>query len=324
MLTSWVSWRWGLFINVPIGVALVVLAPRHLPETEPRPGHFDLVGALTSTLGMTTVVYGLVRAASDGWGDPLTVASFSAGAALLAGFVLTERRAAQPITPLRLFASRERSGALVARVLVVSGMFSLFFFLTQFLQGVHGYSALRAGLAFLPLTLALFAMVRVMPLLARRFDNTRILLGGLLLALAGMAWMSQLSEGTAYFPQIVGPMLLLGVGMGIALTPLTSAGIAGVHPEDAGAASGLVNVAHQLGGSLGLGILVTVFASASHGAASHSPAGASGVRYELAQGVGTALTGSALFLALALAVVFFVMRPAVVRAPAARLAEGAA
>ncbi len=324
MLTSWVSWRWGLFINVPLGVALVWLAPRHLPETAPRPGRFDLTGALTSTFGMTAVVYGLVRAASDGWSDRVTVGSFSLGAALLVGFVLTERRAQQPITPLRLFASRERTGALVARVLVVSGMFSLFFFLTQFLQGVHGYSPLRAGLAFLPLTLALFGMVRVMPRLARRFDDTRILTGGLVLALAGMTWMSQLSEGTAYFPQIVGPMLLLGVGMGIALTPLTSAGVAGVHPDDAGAASGLVNVAHQLGGSLGLGVLVTVFASASHGAAAHAPAGAAGVRYELAEAVGTSLTGSALFLALALAVVVLVMRPVALRAPAGAVAEGVA
>lgn len=325
MLTTWVSWRWGLFLNVPIGIALIWLAPRHLPETELRPGRFDVAGALTSTLGMTAVVYGLVRAASDGWGERFTVASFSLGAALLVGFVLTERRAQQPITPLRLFASRERSGALVARVLVVSGMFSLFFFLTQFLQGVHGYSALRAGLAFLPLTLALFAMVRVVPRLARRFASTSILTGGLVLALAGMTWMSRLSEGTPYFPQIVGPMLLLGVGMGVALTPLTASGMAGVAPDDAGAASGLVNVAHQLGGSLGLGILVTVFASASHGAASHAPAGASGVRYELSEAVGTALTGSALFLALALAVVVIVMRPAVVRAPATALAsEGVA
>ena len=308
LLTDWVSWRWGLFINVPLGVALVWLAPRHLPETEPRPGRFDLAGALTSTAGMTAVVYGFVRAASDGWGDRLTVASFAAGAALLVAFVVTERRAQQPITPLRLFASRERSGALVARVLVVSGMFSMFFFLTQFLQGVHGYGALQAGLAFLPLTLAMFSMVRVVPRLARTVDDVTLLTGGLVLALAGMTWMSQLSEGSAYLPQIVGPMLLLGVGMGIAFTPLTAAGVAGVAPGDAGAASGLVNVAHQLGGSLGLGILVTVFA-ASEG----SPGGAVS-RHELAHAVGSSLTGSAVFVALALAVVVIVMRPVAVPA----------
>jgi EmrB/QacA subfamily drug resistance transporter len=324
MLTGWVSWRWGLFVNVPIGLALIALAPRHLPETEPRPGRFDVTGAVTSTLGMTAVVYGFVRAASAGWGDRLTAASFALGAALLVAFVLTERRAQQPITPLRLFASRERSGALLARVLVVSAMFSMFFFLTQFLQGVHGYGPLRAGVAFLPLTVAMFAMVRVVPRLARVLDDTSMLTGGLALGLAGMAWMSQLSEGTSYFPQIAGPMLLVGVGIGIAFTPLTAAGIAGVCPRDAGAASGLVNVAHQLGGSLGLGILVTVFASASSAAAEHAPPGPPGIRYELSQAVGTSLTGSAVFLALALAVVVLVMRPVAARGPVTALAEGAA
>jgi EmrB/QacA subfamily drug resistance transporter len=312
MLTDWVSWRCGLFINVPLGLALMWLAPRHLPETEPRPGHFDLAGALTSTFGMTAVVYGFVRAASDGWSDPITLAAFVAGSALLLAFVLTERRAQQPITPLRLFASRERSGALIARVLVVSGMFSMFFFISQFLQGVHGYSALSAGIAFLPMTLAMFAMVRVVPRLLRVFDNTRLLTGGLVIAFAGMAWMSQISEGTSYFPQIAGPMVLLGIGMGIAFMPLTAAGIAGVAPSDAGAASGLVNVAHQLGGSLGLGILVTVFAGATRGAAQHPLDGVSAAteaRYELAHAVATSLTGSAVFLALALAVVVGIMRP---------------
>ncbi len=319
LLTDWVSWRAGLFINVPIGLALVWLAPRQLPETAPRPGRFDLAGALTSTFGMTAAVYGFVRAASDGWGDRFTIASFAAGVGLLVAFVLTERRARQPITPLRLFASRERSGALVARVLVVSGMFSMFFFISQFLQGVHGYSALEAGMAFLPMTVAMFAMVRVLPRL-QRFDNARVLMGGLVVAFAGMAWMSRLTEDAQYLPHVVGPMLLLGVGMGIAFTPLTASAIAGVAPEDAGAASGLVNVAHQLGGSLGLGILVTVFASASRGAARHPLPGVSAAaedRYELAHAVATALTGSALFLALALVVVVTVMRPV-------RTARGAA
>src|SRR5207342_2509693 len=128
MLTTWISWRWGLFINVPVGIALTTLALRQLPETARTSGQFDLIGAITSTLGMTALVYGFVRAASDGWSDAGTVASFTAGALLLVAFVLTERRAGQPITPLRLFKSRERSGAYVARVLLVGGMFGMFFF----------------------------------------------------------------------------------------------------------------------------------------------------------------------------------------------------
>ncbi|MEA2303837.1 MAG: hypothetical protein QOH43_1117 [Solirubrobacteraceae bacterium] len=326
MLTDWVSWRWGLFINVPIGIALVWLAPRILPETPRHAGRFDLAGAATSTLGMTALVYGFVRAASDGWGDRGTLASFAASAALLAAFVLTERRAEQPITPLHLFASRERSGAYVARILVVSGMFASFFFLTQFLQGVRGFNPLQAGLAFLPMSAVMFAMVRVVPRIALRVGSTRLLMGGLLVALVGMAWLSRITEGTPYFPQIALPLVLLGAGIGVALTPLTAAGIAGVTERDAGAASGLVNVAHQLGGSLGLGILVTVFAAAERTAAHHGPGGASPqleARHELAHGVGTALTGSAVFLALALTVVVVVMRPPAA-APAREVARAEA
>jgi EmrB/QacA subfamily drug resistance transporter len=323
-LTSLLSWRWGLFINVPIGIALIWLAPLHLPETERRPGRFDLVGAVTSTLGMTALVYGFVRAASDGWGDRGTVASFVASLALLAAFVLNETRAEQPITPLRLFASRRRSGAYAARVLIVSGMFSMFFFVSQFLQGVHGYSPLRAGLAFLPMTLAMFAMIRVVPRIAARFGDDRLLIGGLLVTLVGMAWLSRLSADSQYLAQLAAPMLLLGIGMGTALTPLTSAALVGVAPADAGAASGLVNAAHQLGGSLGLGILVTVFAAASRSAAGHPLAGASAAlegRHELARAIATSIAGSAVFVALALAVAVLVMRPPAVRA--ARAIAGA-
>jgi EmrB/QacA subfamily drug resistance transporter len=315
MLTSWVSWRWGLFINVPIGVTLIILAPRYLPESERRLGHFDLAGAATSTLGMTALVYGFVRAASAGWGTRITVASFVAGAALLGAFVLTEIRAEQPIMPLHLFASRERAGAYAVRVLVVSGMFAMFFFLTQFLQGVLDFSAIDAGLAFLPVTAVMFAAARTAPRLAPRVGNTRLLIGGVFMAMVGMAWLSRISADTAYFPQIALPMLLLGLGIGTALTPLTTAGVAGVDPEDAGAASGVVNVAQQLGGSLGLGILVTVFASASRTAA-HHPVGSTAriqAQHVLAHAVATSLRGSALFLVLGLAVVVVVMRRGAVR-----------
>src|SRR4051794_25960492 len=310
MLTTWASWRWGLFINVPIGLALMYLAPRHLPETERHQGRLDLAGAATSTLGMTALVYGFVRAASDGWGERVTVASFAAGVVLLGAFVLTELRAEQPITPLRLFASRERSGAYAARILVVGGMFSMFFFLTQFLQGVLGYNPLQAGVAFLPMTAVMFVMVRLVPRIAHRVGSMALLIGGLAVALTGMVWLSRLSQDTAFFPGIALPLVLLGAGMGVAFTPLTAAGIAGVSGPDAGAASGLVNVAHQLGGSLGLAILVTVFASAQRSAAGDLPATAGAHArsvHELAHGVSTALTGSVVLLALGLAVVLIVM-----------------
>jgi predicted MFS family arabinose efflux permease len=302
LLTDLLSWRWGLFINVPIGIAMVALAPIHLPDTAPRHGHFDLAGATTSVTGMSAAVYGFIRAASAGWGDPVTLGAFAAAAALLAAFVRIERRAEQPITPLRLFASRTRSGAYGARMLAVGGMFSMFFFLTQYLQGVRGESPLEAGVSFLPMTLVLFALVRAVPRLAARIGDLPLLLGGLVTATVAMAWLSQITETTSFLPGIGVPLVLMGIGMGAAFTPLTTAGIHAVSDADAGAASGLVNVAHQVGGAIGIAVLVNVFTAA--GGEDGSPA-------DFAHGLSTALSGSVVCLLLALTVVVGVMwRPA--------------
>jgi EmrB/QacA subfamily drug resistance transporter len=307
LLTDLISWRWGLWINVPVGAVLVWLAPRVLAETEPRPGRFDLPGAAASTAGMTALVYGFVHAADAGWGDPVTIASFTAAAVLLAAFVAIERRAAQPVTPLRLFASRQRAGAYLARMLLVGGMFSMFFFLSQFLQGVHDFNPLEAGIAFLPMTVVMFSTVRFVPRLSARWGDTRLLVTGIAVALAGMAWLSRLDEATPYFPGIALPLVLLGLGMGAALAPLTAAGVAGVAADDAGAASGVVNAAQQLGVSLGISVLVTVAASAG-GAPGGAPTGPGGTldavaRADLAHAVAAALTGSTVLIALGLAVV---------------------
>ena len=311
LLTDLLSWRWGLFINVPIGAAMIALAPVHLPDTEPRHGHFDLAGAATSVIGMSAAVYGFIRAATAGWGDPVTVGAFVAAIALLAAFLRVERRAEQPITPLRLFSDRTRSGAYAARMLTVGGMFSMFFFLTQYLQGVRGESPLEAGISFLPMTLVLFALVRVIPRVAARIGDLPLLVGGLLLAATGMAWLSQITESTSFVPGIGVPLVLMGLGMGAAFTPLTTAGIHAVSADDAGAASGLVNVAHQVGGAIGIAVLVNVFASAG---------GRDGSPSEFAHALSTALSGSVVCLLLALTVVIAVMsRPAVaaLRAPVA-------
>jgi EmrB/QacA subfamily drug resistance transporter len=299
MLTSWISWRWSLFINVPIGVVLVSLAPKYLPETERHTGEFDLGGAITSTLGMSALVYGLVRAAETSWGDAEALASFAGAAIMLAAFVMIERRARQPITPLRLFADRERVGAYATRLLMVGAMFGMFFYLTQFLQGAEGYSALKAGLAFLPTTLTIFAMVKVVPKLLGRVGPFPVLIGGLTAALVGLLWLSRISTTTDYWTGVALPMLLIGSGMGLAFTPLTQAAIQGVDNRDAGAASGLVNVFQQLGSTIGIGVLVTVFAAASEGTGAQS----------LIEGVPTTITVSAALIALALAIALTVMRP---------------
>ncbi len=263
VFTDVLSWRWGMLVNVPIGLAIAGLAPRFLPETGRRSGRFDLGGALTSSFGMTALVYGFISAAADGWADPVTIVAFTLGVLCLTAFVLVERRVAQPITPLRLFASVERSGAYAGRVLIVGATFATFYFLSQYLPEVLGLSALQTGFAFLPIMGMFFAMVyAVRPLLAR-FGRPTLLVAALVVALTGMLWLSRISAGSSYLPDVALPLLVIGIGQGIATILMTQGGVAGVEPQDAGAASGLVNVAHQIGGSIGIAVLTIVFARAT-------------------------------------------------------------
>lgn len=303
LLADWLSWRDGFFVNLPIGLALVACAYRFLPETERRPGTLDVAGAATSTLAMAALVYGLVRSAEEGWGDRVTLATLAAGVALSVAFVVTEARAPQPIMPLRLFASHARSAAYAARLLFLGGMVGFWFYTTQLLQGVMGFSPAEAGLAFLPTTIVNFAAAMAVPRLTPRVGNGRILAGGLAVGVIGMAWLAQATAQSSYL-SVVLPMALIGAGQGGVLSPLTIAGVAGVAPEDAGAASGVVNVFHQLGNSLGLAVLVVVFAATGSAA---DPVDL------LAERVSAALLASTVFLAMSLAVVLAVLvrrRPA--------------
>jgi predicted MFS family arabinose efflux permease len=214
-------------------------------------------------------VYGFIRAAASGWGDHLTLAAFGAAAVVLTLFVLTETRARQPITPLRLFTDVSRAGSFIARLLLIAGMFGVFFFLTQFLQKIMGFSPLRAGVAFLPMTFALFAVSRLAPKLMPRLGAKPLMIVGMVPAIASMAWLSRVTPATGYWSGVFGPMLLIGLGMGLVFVPLTTASLAGVRPADSGAASGLVNMLQLVGGALGLGVLVAVYGTASRHAASH-------------------------------------------------------
>lgn len=301
VIADWLSWRVGFFINLPIGIALLLGARRYIQETARRSGQFDLVGAASSTLGMSALVFGLVRSATAGWSDTVTIAALPAGVLLIAFLVFNEWRATQPIMPLRLFASREPSAAYAARVLFLGAMVGFWFFTTQFLQGVLGYSPFAAGLAFLPATLPNFAAAIAVPKLTHRFGNGVLLAAGLSLSLLGMAWLSQVSPDTHYLSGVALPMILIGTGQGFSLSPLTVAGMAGVKAEDAGAASGLVNVAHQLGGSLGLAVLVVVSAAAGSDVLD--------AREILAHRLAATFNAGTVMLALALAVVLaFIVR----------------
>ncbi len=320
VITEWVSWRWVLFINVPIGIVVALTAPRFLPESQRQPGRFDLVGALASTAGMTLLVYGFIQAASHGWGDRMALEAFAAAALLLIAFLANESRARQPITPLRLFADRGRSGSYVTRLLLVAGMFGMFYFLTQFVQDVLGFSPLRAGISFLPMTAALFAVSRLSPRLAGRFGAKPLMVAGLLPAVAGMAWLSRISPGTGYLSGVLGPMLLLGGGLGVAFVPLTMTSLAGVQPRDAGAASSMVNVTQQVGGSLGLAILVTAFSTAVRHAAPQATVRLTSLtqahQQVIVHGMASAFTLAAVFYVLALLIVLLVIRERTAPEPA--------
>jgi EmrB/QacA subfamily drug resistance transporter len=326
VITEWVSWRWVLFVNVPIGIVVLLAAPLILPESQRQPGHFDLTGALTSTAGMVSLVYGIIRAASDGWGNRVAVAALAAAAVLLAAFVFREARARQPITPLRLFADRGRAGSYVTRLLLVAGMFGMFFFLTQFVQNILGFSPLRAGISFLPMTGALFAVSRLSPRLVARYSPKLLMVAGMLPVMAGMAWLSRISAGTGYLSGVLGPMLLLGAGMGVVFVPLTMASLHGVRPEDSGAAASMVNVMQQVGGSLGLAILVTAYSTAFRNAVGHPVAGLSRLAQAHAavvHGMSSAFTLAAVLDVLAFVVIVAVMRGRA-RAPEPELELGLA
>jgi EmrB/QacA subfamily drug resistance transporter len=293
MLTSWASWPWVFFVNLPVGLAVAVAAPRLITEPARGTGRVDVAGAVTGTAGMTLLVYGFIRAAADGWSDRFTVLSFVGAVLLLGAFLAIQRRAAQPIMPLHLFADRNRSSAYLTMLLLVVSMFGVFFLLTQFLQDVLGFTPLAAGFAFLPMTLGVFGMAQIVPRLLTRYGPKPLVLTGGLLGTAGMAWLTGVTSSTGYVSGLLGPMVLLGIGLGCCVVPLTVTVLSSVPPHESGVASGIQQTMQWVGGSLGLAILVSS-ADLTHG---------------LAGGAGNAFTLAVIFMGCALVVALLGIRP---------------
>ena len=260
-LTGYASWRWSLFINVPIGLLVLTLVPRFVLETARRPGRFDVPGALTATAGSSALVFGFIHAPDHGWSSAGTLGAFAAAVVLLLAFVAVERRAAAPVLDLALLRHRGRAGAASVMALFIGAQFGFFFFTVQFMQAVLGYGAMESGFAFLPLTLLIFATSRVSPRLVGRFGVRPVVLVGLSLVAAANLWMGRIDATSGYVGLLLPPMVLIGVGAGLGFMPLTVAMLSEVAPEHAGSASGLLQMGQQVGGSLGLAVLVTVFAS---------------------------------------------------------------
>jgi EmrB/QacA subfamily drug resistance transporter len=278
ILTSALSWRWILFINVPIGVFAALLAQRLIAEgRDRRRSNFDLAGALSATLGLSLLVLGVVRTDSTGWGAASTLGLIFAGLALLAAFVAIEGRlATAPLMPLRIYLSRTLSAANVIVLLIGAATFGMWFFLSLYLQQVLGYSPIKAGLAFLPMTLCIAGGSALASRLVARVGAKRLLVAGMLLQTVGLLWFTDITVHGDYLSQIVGPSLLVAIGIGFSFVPATISAVAGVAPPEAGLASGLVNTARLFGGALGLAILAALAAAHTtsdlhaHPAAAHS------------------------------------------------------
>lgn len=255
------SWRWTMFINVPIGLAVLLLARRFVTETPRRPGRFDFVGAASATGAAIAIVWSLIGAPEHGWTSARTLAGLLAGAALLAVLVTTERRVAHPMLRPALLRNRRRVGSLLVLALVMGAQLSMFFLAVQYIQRVLGYGPLASGFAFLPLTVGIFAMSRFTPGLVARYGPVRLQLIGALLLLASFVWISSAGAGDSYAAALFGPLLLNGAAAGLVFMPTTVLILGGVEPEHAGAASGLMQTMQQLGGAVGLAVIASVYAA---------------------------------------------------------------
>jgi EmrB/QacA subfamily drug resistance transporter len=299
VLTEALSWRWILIINVPIGL-LGALAALHVVRAGRRDTgaarDFDLVGALTVTLGLVIVTYGIVGTEAHGWGSARTLLTLAAGAALLVAFVLVEGRLAQrPLVPLRIFASRLLSGANVVVFCLGGSVFAMWYFLSLYLQQVLGYSPIEAGLAFLPMPLTIAACTQAATRLTGRIGPGPVLAAGMALIAFGMLLFTRLGSDGSYVSDVLAPSLLCAAGIGFSFVPVTIAATAGVRRTEAGLASGLVNTSRQMGGSVGLALLAAVATqrtAALGGDVSHAEALTVGFHTAFALGAGIALAGA--------------------------------
>ena len=330
LLTDLLSWRWVLFVNVIIGGLLIAAAPRAIPDTPRKSGRPSVLSAVLSVIGIGALVYGFLHAASDSWRSPVTIGAFAAGLVVIVGFTVLQARSREPLLPLRLFRNRNRVGSHLMGMAIGAAIFSMFYFLTQFVQEILGYSPIKAGLAFLPLMVLLGVTAQVGGRLIGRTGPKPLLVFGALWVLAALLWLSRISVGSTYPGRVLPALLMLGIGVGSFFVPLAGTAVAGVRDHEAGIASATYNMFFQVGGAIGLAALTTVAATAIRGdlggrpagtaiaghpaagqAAAGHPAAASQAQvltHALAHGWGTAFAAGAGFAALALLVALIVVR----------------
>ena len=262
ILTEYAGWQWIFFVNVPVGVVVGIASYRVLKESRaPVTGRADIAGAVTVTAGLIALVYATVRAQEIGWGSARTLLTYAAAAVLLGAFLVIESRFRDPLVPLGFFRRRNPAGANAVGFVVGAALFAMFFFFSLYLQVVLGFSAVKAGLGSLPVSVAIIVSAAVVSQLVNRVGPKPLLLAGLLTLGVGLVWFSRISADGAYVTDVLGPGIVMAVGLGMTFVPLTISAVSGVPPEEAGLASGLLNTSQQVGGALGLAVLSTVSTS---------------------------------------------------------------
>jgi EmrB/QacA subfamily drug resistance transporter len=315
LLTTYAGWRWVLFVNVPIALLVLVATPRLVPQLPGQPqAHTDVAGAVTVTGGLGALVYATTLVPTHGWTAAQTLGSFLAAALLLAAFLVVEARHRAPLVPLGIFRRRSLTGAVTVGLLVGAGLIAApIFFLTLYLQQILGFSAVQAGLASLPLALGVIAAAQLATRLIGTFGAKWLAAGGLLLAAAGLLLLGRIHPAGSYPAEVLGPLLLQGLGMGLVFMPVMVSAVAGVPPADQGLVSGILQTTQQVGVALGMAALATVATATTQGLL--GPAGdPSGLPAALTSGYGAGLRGAAL-LALAGAALTVILLPASGPAP---------
>jgi EmrB/QacA subfamily drug resistance transporter len=272
VLTQYLSWRWCLLVNTPIAIIASIAALILVSESKAQGrARYDLPGAITSTLGLVSLVYGVTEAETKGWGSITTIGLLVAAVVLLVVFVFIELRSSHALLPLRVVTETNRAGAYLTSALTGAGLFGTFLFLTYYLQGTLGFSPLRTGFAFLPFSVGVVASAMVASVLLPRTRPKWIMSAGLVMAIAGMLWFTQLHATSHYWPHVFPAEVVMSLGLGLVFVPISSTALFGIRANDSGVASALINTTQQVGGSIGTALLNTIATSvttayvASHG-----------------------------------------------------------
>jgi EmrB/QacA subfamily drug resistance transporter len=306
VLTSGLGWEWVLWVNVPVSLIALALTPGLIPESrsESTTRSFDAAGAVTVTAGLSVLAYALLDASSAGWGSAKIVSLLALAAALIGAFVVIEQRSNAPLVPFRIFRLRTLTGANVVGLLLGASLFSMFFFISLYMQQVLGYSPIHAGLSYLPLAVTIIVAAGLGGQLVTRFGFKPILAGGMLLIALGLVWFSRVSVNGGFLSDILGPSLLAAVGLGFGFVTSTIAAVSGVKAQEQGLASGLINTSQQIGGALGLAVLSTIATTRTH----HLLASGASLPNALTHGFQSAFLGGAVIASLGFAATLILIR----------------